>query len=201
MKVEDEKRLRPDETSLDSDEYDDSIAEFLGYSRKKTERPKSSDILLGYWRRRSVESYADFVEWDFKILRDGRLIYIHPFKRKTRYKATFRLPQSCIDELLAVLRPREGELKELFRSLSPSFFHSCRERFMFLGYEVSGWVVHRTPLDAIAFFPEGSKCRLDWEQENTMMDIFDAACAILKTYGFEVTREEITTSVPPEPHS
>lgn len=201
MKMEDETQLRPEENASDSDERDELIDEFLGYSRKKTERPKSSDILLAYWRRRSMESYADFVECEFKILRDGRLIYVHPFKRKTRYKATFRLPQSCIDELLTVLRPRESEIKEFFRSLSPSFFHSYRERFMFLGYEVSGWVVHRTPLDAIAFFPKDSKCRLDWEQENTMMDIFDAACTILKRYGFEVTREEITTSVLPESHS
>ena len=47
MKNEDEKRSRPEATATDSDECDDSIAEFLGYSRKKTERPKSSDILLG----------------------------------------------------------------------------------------------------------------------------------------------------------
>lgn len=173
------------------DEGRNSLAALLGYPHTKVRRPKSPDILISYQRRKSCASHRGTDDWEFKILRDGRLIYIHPYKRKARCKETFQLPDACMDELLRLLDPREEELREFVFATRSMGLDGWRDRFMFLGYEFYIWCPHRVPQENLPYYDKRSRLYADVVQNNALLDLFDASACILKNFGFDVTLERI----------
>lgn len=173
------------------DEGRNSLAALFGYPHEKVGRPKSPDILLAYQRRKSCATHRATDDWEFKILRDGRLIYIHPYKRKTRCKETFQLPEDCVDELLHLLKPHEEEFKEFFFATQVMGLGGWRDRFLFLGYEFYVWCPHRVPQENLSYFDKRSQLYADIVQINTMLDIFDASADILRPHGFDIALEGI----------